>query len=196
MLSRSMFTPPSTVASADRAGSALPVLERQRNQPDIPMPFHALGGDKDQIWERFNMDCGLRIADCGLRNRGRRSVVGELGASLSAPTGRNSIAQGSALGSESENESRACTARSPTQALHSCVLKSCILNFPHGRLHPRETLRGHVPNLRHPSNRITLTSHAAGDKWARPAVTPYPISQCPIRLAPTGSAASSPASER
>jgi putative restriction endonuclease len=29
------------------------VLERQRNQPDIPMPFHALGGDKDKIWERF-----------------------------------------------------------------------------------------------------------------------------------------------
>jgi putative restriction endonuclease len=23
------------------------VLERQRNQPDIPMPFHALGGDND-----------------------------------------------------------------------------------------------------------------------------------------------------
>ncbi len=29
------------------------VLERQRNQPDIPMPFHALGGDRDKIWERF-----------------------------------------------------------------------------------------------------------------------------------------------
>jgi len=29
------------------------VLERQRNQPDIPMPFHALGGDKDKVWERF-----------------------------------------------------------------------------------------------------------------------------------------------
>ncbi len=32
------------------------VLERQRNQPDIPMPFHALGGDKDKIWERFTSD--------------------------------------------------------------------------------------------------------------------------------------------
>lgn len=32
------------------------VLERQRNQPDILMPFHALGGDKDKIWERFNAD--------------------------------------------------------------------------------------------------------------------------------------------
>ncbi len=32
------------------------VLERQRNQPDIPMPFNALGGDKDKIWERFTAD--------------------------------------------------------------------------------------------------------------------------------------------
>ena len=32
------------------------VLERQRNQPDIPMPFHALGGDKDQVWETFTAD--------------------------------------------------------------------------------------------------------------------------------------------
>jgi putative restriction endonuclease len=32
------------------------VLERQRNQPDIPMPFHALGGDRDQVWERFTAD--------------------------------------------------------------------------------------------------------------------------------------------
>ncbi len=30
------------------------VLERQRNQPDITMPFHALGGDK--VWERFTAD--------------------------------------------------------------------------------------------------------------------------------------------
>ncbi|MFC7336149.1 HNH endonuclease [Haloferula chungangensis] len=29
------------------------VLERQRNQPDIPMPFHALGSDRDQVWSRF-----------------------------------------------------------------------------------------------------------------------------------------------
>jgi hypothetical protein len=32
------------------------VLERQRNAPDIPMPFHALGGDKDMIWDRFTAD--------------------------------------------------------------------------------------------------------------------------------------------
>jgi putative restriction endonuclease len=30
------------------------VRERQQNAPDIPMPFHALGGDK--VWERFNAD--------------------------------------------------------------------------------------------------------------------------------------------
>jgi putative restriction endonuclease len=29
------------------------VLERQRNQPDIAMPFHALGGARDQVWETF-----------------------------------------------------------------------------------------------------------------------------------------------
>lgn len=32
------------------------VLERQRNSPDIPMPFHALGGDRDQIWTRLTAD--------------------------------------------------------------------------------------------------------------------------------------------
>jgi putative restriction endonuclease len=32
------------------------VQERQRNAPEIPMPFHALGGDKDKIWERFTAD--------------------------------------------------------------------------------------------------------------------------------------------
>lgn len=32
------------------------VRERQRNQPEIPMPFHALGGDRDKIWERFTAD--------------------------------------------------------------------------------------------------------------------------------------------
>jgi putative restriction endonuclease len=30
------------------------VQERQRNAPDIPMPFHALGGDG--VWERFTRD--------------------------------------------------------------------------------------------------------------------------------------------
>lgn len=32
------------------------VLERQKNSPDIPMPFHALGGDRDQVWRRFTPD--------------------------------------------------------------------------------------------------------------------------------------------
>ncbi|RYD44653.1 MAG: hypothetical protein EOP83_31185, partial [Verrucomicrobiaceae bacterium] len=30
------------------------VLDRQRNRPDIAMPFNALGGDRDAIWERFD----------------------------------------------------------------------------------------------------------------------------------------------
>jgi len=30
------------------------VRERQQNAPDIPMPFHALGGDK--VWERFTIN--------------------------------------------------------------------------------------------------------------------------------------------
>jgi putative restriction endonuclease len=30
------------------------VQERQRNSPDIPMPFHALGGDG--VWQRFTRD--------------------------------------------------------------------------------------------------------------------------------------------
>jgi putative restriction endonuclease len=29
------------------------VLERQRNSPDIPMPFHALGGARDRVWQTF-----------------------------------------------------------------------------------------------------------------------------------------------
>jgi putative restriction endonuclease len=32
------------------------VADRQRNAPDISMPFHALGGDRDQIWQRFTRD--------------------------------------------------------------------------------------------------------------------------------------------
>jgi putative restriction endonuclease len=32
------------------------VRERQRNAPEILMPFHALGGDKDKVWERFTID--------------------------------------------------------------------------------------------------------------------------------------------
>ena len=30
------------------------VFHRQRNRPDISMPFNALGGDRDSIWERFD----------------------------------------------------------------------------------------------------------------------------------------------
>jgi putative restriction endonuclease len=69
------------------------VLERQRNQPDIPMPFHALGGDKDKIWERFTADgqpslakattrlCSLDPAlfaclqDSGFRRQARETLV-------------------------------------------------------------------------------------------------------------------------
>lgn len=32
------------------------VRERQRNAPDIPMPFHALGGTRDCVWQRFTTD--------------------------------------------------------------------------------------------------------------------------------------------
>jgi putative restriction endonuclease len=32
------------------------VQDRQRNSPDIPMPFHALGGDRDQVWQCFTTD--------------------------------------------------------------------------------------------------------------------------------------------
>jgi len=32
------------------------VRERQQNLPDIPMPLHALGSDRDQIWQRFTAD--------------------------------------------------------------------------------------------------------------------------------------------
>ena len=43
------------------------------------------------------------------------------------PTGQNTTAQSIALSSESENESRACPARSPTQARQSCVLCLAVL---------------------------------------------------------------------
>lgn len=32
------------------------VRERQQNAPDIAMPFHALGGVKDQVWQTFTAD--------------------------------------------------------------------------------------------------------------------------------------------
>lgn len=69
------------------------VLERQRNQPDIAMPFHALGGDKDKVWERFTSDgqpslakattrlCSLDpdlyacLQDAGFRRKARTTLV-------------------------------------------------------------------------------------------------------------------------
>jgi putative restriction endonuclease len=69
------------------------VLERQRNQPDIAMPFHALGGDKDKVWERFTSDgqpslakattrlCSLDpdlyacLQDAGFRRKVRETLV-------------------------------------------------------------------------------------------------------------------------
>lgn len=30
------------------------VVDRRKNHPDIPMPFNALGSDRDAIWERFD----------------------------------------------------------------------------------------------------------------------------------------------
>lgn len=32
------------------------VFHRQRNRPDITMPFNALGGDRDSIWKRFDVN--------------------------------------------------------------------------------------------------------------------------------------------
>jgi putative restriction endonuclease len=69
------------------------VLERQRNQPEIPMPFHALGGDKDKVWERFTAEgqpskakattrlCSLDpdlfscLQDVGFRHKARETLV-------------------------------------------------------------------------------------------------------------------------
>lgn len=69
------------------------VLERQRNAPDIPMPFHALGGDRDQIWTRLTADgtpshaksttrlcrldpeLALLLADPAFRRAARRTLV-------------------------------------------------------------------------------------------------------------------------
>ncbi len=70
------------------------VRERQRNSPDIPMPFNALGGDRDQIWQCFTTDgqpsisklttrlCHLDpylfacLQDGDFRREVRRSLVG------------------------------------------------------------------------------------------------------------------------
>ncbi len=32
------------------------VRERQQNSPDMRLPFHALGGDRDRIWERYTAE--------------------------------------------------------------------------------------------------------------------------------------------
>jgi putative restriction endonuclease len=69
------------------------VLERQRNQPDIPMPFHALGSARDQVWQTFTADgqpseakattrlCDLDpeffvcLQDSGFRYKARQTLV-------------------------------------------------------------------------------------------------------------------------
>jgi putative restriction endonuclease len=69
------------------------VLDRQRNAPDIPMPFHALGGAKDRIWTRHTadgapsaakqttrlcrLDPGLHqlLQNAAFRNEARRNLV-------------------------------------------------------------------------------------------------------------------------
>ncbi len=38
------------------------VFDRQQNRPDMRMPFHALGGEKDRIWERFTEDGSLSLS--------------------------------------------------------------------------------------------------------------------------------------
>lgn len=70
------------------------VRERQRNSPDIPMPFNALGGERDQIWQCFTTGgqpsksklttrlCHIDpylfacLQDADFRREARRSLVG------------------------------------------------------------------------------------------------------------------------
>lgn len=70
------------------------VQARQRNSPDIPMPFNALGGERDQIWQCFTTDgqpsksklttrlCHLDpdffvcLQDADFRREARRTLVG------------------------------------------------------------------------------------------------------------------------
>ena len=70
------------------------VQDRQRNSPDITMPFNALGGEKDQVWQCFTADgqpsksklttrlCHLDPAlfgclqDASFRREARRTFVG------------------------------------------------------------------------------------------------------------------------
>ena len=42
------------------------VLDRQRNRPDMRLPFHALGGERDRVWTRYTEDrqqARLRLPD-------------------------------------------------------------------------------------------------------------------------------------
>lgn len=70
------------------------VQDRQRNSPEITMPFNALGGDKDQVWQCFTADgqpsksklttrlCHLDpdlfacLQDANFRREARRTLVG------------------------------------------------------------------------------------------------------------------------
>ncbi|MGL5019604.1 MAG: HNH endonuclease [Luteolibacter sp.] len=70
------------------------VQDRQRNSPDIPMPFNALGGERDRIWQCFttagqpsksklttrlcHLDPDLFgcLQDAGFRREARRTLVG------------------------------------------------------------------------------------------------------------------------
>lgn len=69
------------------------VLDRQQNSPDIPMPFHALGSEKDRIWTRLTSDgapshakatsrlavldpdLNLLLHDAAFRREARRTLV-------------------------------------------------------------------------------------------------------------------------
>jgi putative restriction endonuclease len=69
------------------------VRERQRNAPDIPMPFHALGGPRDLVWTTYCSDgqpskakattrqCKLDadlvscLQDSGFRRRARETLI-------------------------------------------------------------------------------------------------------------------------
>jgi putative restriction endonuclease len=69
------------------------VRERTKNKPEIPMPFHALGGDRDKVWERFTADgqvshaqettrlCSLDpqlfacLQDADFRHQARKSMI-------------------------------------------------------------------------------------------------------------------------
>lgn len=43
------------------------VLARQRNAPEIPMPFHALGGERDRIWTRHTAEGAPSLAKATTR---------------------------------------------------------------------------------------------------------------------------------